>query len=374
MNLERWNGTAPLPHATKQHPGEYSTDLFGSLAVKAVEEHDPSEPLFLYLPWQAVHAPYDLPPSCADGSCPNKIRAMIGDVDRWTGKIMKALKAKGMYEQTLMVFTSDNGGTADSAKEVGGNNYPLRGGKHSQWQGGMRTTSFVSGGFLPKAQRGSVFQSAVHVVDWYPTFCHLAGVDAADDAAVPPLPVDMEHPERDIYQGQLSFPSLDGENIWGQLLGQEKSARRYLWLSAQALIKDSRYKIVTGQQLRSVTNSKPMTGWRLPNGSWIDGGALDGEGCGVAFLNRSHLRPCLFDLQSDEREMHDLSSERPDLVAEVWAELNRSNLTGFFSRSPAELRGQCNQTCASAKWESLAGAKVSGPFCGVPGCESALLV
>ena len=43
----------------------YSTDVFGQRAVEAIEAHDAEkEPMFLYLPWQAVHTPYDLPPSC----------------------------------------------------------------------------------------------------------------------------------------------------------------------------------------------------------------------------------------------------------------------------------------------------------------------
>jgi len=377
-NLQRWNGTVPLEAHTSRNPGEYSTDLFGSLAVTAVEGHDPSIPFFMYLPWQAVHSPYDLPPSCAEPTsktCPNKIRAMIADVDAWTGKLVAALKAKGMYDHTLMVFTSDNGGTADTKGDVGGNNYPLRGGKHTQWQGGMRTTSFVSGGFLPSSLRGSTHNSSFHVTDWYPTFSHLAGVDGSDDAPVPPLPVDESRPDRDIYQGKRSWPPVDGINIWAELLGRKKTYdRTYLWLSAEAMIKDGRYKIVTAQQERKLTAFPPVTGWRRPDGSWVDGGKLDGPGCGLAFLDRAHFRPCLFDLQNDEREMKDLSRKMPELVAELWRELNRTALTAYLSRSPPEMRGHCNATCAGEKWAKIASSRrsVNGPICGVPGCDASL--
>lgn len=377
-NLQRWNGSVPLVHHSKKNPGEYSTDLFGSLAVQAVEDHDPSVPFFLYLPWQAVHAPYDLPPSCAEptaDTCPNKIRAMIGDVDIWVGKLVEALKAKDMYDNTLMVFTSDNGGTADDADEVGGNNYPLRGGKHTVWQGGMQTTSFVSGGLLPSKLSGSTHNGSFHVVDWYPTFCHLAGVDWSDDAPVKPLPVDESKPDLDIYQGDKSWPSVDGINIWGELLGRHNSSRRYLWTSAETMIKDGRYKIVTAQQDPSLTAHPPFAGWRKPDGTWLDGGDIDGPGCGVAFKDRSSFKPCLFDLLNDEREMNDLSADMPELVAELWAELNRTALTAYLSRSPDSLTGYCNKTCAEQKWGTYSGVKsTGGPICGVPGCDSPTVV
>lgn len=113
-----------------------------------------------------------------------------------------------------------------------------------------------------------------------------------------------------------------------------------------------------------------MTGWRLPDGTWKDGGELDGTGCGVAFKQREHLKPCLFDLSNDEREMHDLSSNMPVIVEEMWAELNRSALTAYLSRSPDSLKGTCNKTCADAYWEAMYGGRINGPICGVPGCTS----
>merc|ERR1712176_1031199 len=114
-----------------------------------------------------------------------------------------------------------------------------------------------------------------------------------------------------------------------------------------------------------------MTGWRQTDGTWKDGGELDGSGCGVAFKQRDHLKPCLFDLSTDEREMHDLSSSMPSLVQEMWEELNRSDLTAYLSRSPDALKGPCNETCANAHWEAIYGGRIEGPICGVPGCGSA---
>merc|ERR1712086_323385 len=374
-NLERWNGTEPM-FTKKTNPDEYSTDLFGSLAVEAIKKHDTSRGLFLYLPWQAVHAPYDVPPSCRQQGgtqdCPNLIRAMIHDVDIWTGRLVAALKERHMYEDTLLVFTSDNGGTQDpfnSTKNVGGNNYPLRGGKHSNWQGGMRTQTFISGGLVPTALRGSTNNATYHIADWHPTFCKLSGsTDCTDNSAVAPLPVNVADPTKDIY-GTDAFPPLDGTDIWPQLTAETPQSRPYMWLSAEVMIKDGRYKLLTAQQNPKITNSPPMTGWRQQDNSWVDGGELDGAGCGVAFRVREHFKPCLFDLSVDEREQHDLSLQMPELVQEIWSQLNRTALTAFLSRSPNSLEGKCTPRCAVKKWNALYGTKSGqGPICDVPGC------
>jgi hypothetical protein len=143
------------------------------------------------------------------------------------------------------------------------------------------------------------------------------------------------------------------------------SSRPYLWLSAESMIKDARWKIVTAQQDPSLA-SAPVTGWRHANGDWTYGGELDSDvGCGLHFHNRTAFRPCLFDLTTDEREMNDLSRSNPELLLELWNELNRTALTAYRSRSPSNLLGHCNQTCSSMKWTSIYGAPFVGPVCGV---------
>jgi hypothetical protein len=280
-----------------------------------------------------------------------------------------------MYEDTLLVFTSDNGGTQDpynSTTVVGGSNFPLRGAKHSNWQGGMRTQTFVSGGLIPRALQGSTNNGTYHITDWYPTFCAVAGgtsQECLDDSPVQPLPVDPSNSSKDIY-GEHAWPALDGTNIWPQITSGSTPARDYVWLSAQVMIKGGRYKLLTAQQDPSVTNSAPMTGWRNADGSWVDGGPLDdAHQCGVAFRQRSHFRPCLFDLANDEREENDLSLKMPELVNEIWTELNHTALTAFLSRSPASLKGKCDEDCATNHWKSIYGRSSPGPICGVPHCS-----
>eukprot|EP00959_Pyramimonas_sp_CCMP1952_P126523 2646350-Pyramimonas_sp.AAC.1 len=73
------------------------------------------------------------------------------------------MKTKGMWDNTLVIFTSDNGGPIYEPGAA--NNYPLKGGKYSDWEGGIRTNAFVSGGFVPAARRGSVHSGVVSIAD-----------------------------------------------------------------------------------------------------------------------------------------------------------------------------------------------------------------
>lgn len=76
-----------------------------------------------------------------------------------------------MWQNTLLVYSSDNGGV--SVGNLAGNNYPLRGEKHSNWRGGMRVAAFVAGGLVPAALAGTSSNLRIHVVDWCVLFCGL---------------------------------------------------------------------------------------------------------------------------------------------------------------------------------------------------------
>ena len=76
----------------------------------------------------------------------------------------QAFERAGLWANTLVVFASDNGGPLDHTT-----NSPLRGGKHTFWDGGVRVVSFVSGPLLPAARRGTRFEGLAHSSDWYAT-------------------------------------------------------------------------------------------------------------------------------------------------------------------------------------------------------------
>ena len=113
---------------------------------------------------------------------------LLWRADVFIGELVTLLKSRGMYDNTLIVYSADNGGVGQ------GINYPLRGEKHSNWEGAMRTAAFVSGGFIPSELRGTRDPHTVHSVDWYPTFAALAGADPTDDPPVAPLPANTSDP------------------------------------------------------------------------------------------------------------------------------------------------------------------------------------
>jgi len=87
-----------------------------------------------------------------------------------------------MYNDTLILFASDNGG------DLSKNNWPLRGSKYADFEGGIRTAAFLSGGYLPQSLHGTVNSEFVHITDWYRTFAELAGSSGDDNlTGLPPV-------------------------------------------------------------------------------------------------------------------------------------------------------------------------------------------
>lgn len=96
--------------------------------------------------------------------------------DEILGNVTSALKAKGMWASTLLTFSADNGGAVYWSDKprfphgTGANNWPLLGGKLTNWEGGVRTAAFIAGGIVPEAMRGtrlSGVKSLIHMADWY---------------------------------------------------------------------------------------------------------------------------------------------------------------------------------------------------------------
>ncbi|XP_060595341.1 arylsulfatase B-like [Ruditapes philippinarum] len=154
----------------------YSTKLFSSRVIDIINESNPeTEPLYLYIAFQSVHDPFQVPKRYKkwyQGDMSKKRRTfcgMVSALDKAIGDITAALEAKGLMDNAVIVFTTDNGG-----KQSAGNNLPLRGHKGSLWEGGTRGVAFVySPTFLKRS--GYVNTEMIHAVDWFPTLLHVAG-------------------------------------------------------------------------------------------------------------------------------------------------------------------------------------------------------
>lgn len=159
-------------------PG-YLTDAFGADAARVIRENHakrPGQPLFLYLAFNAPHAPAQAPKDLVDsmpatlGSQDRRTyAAQIASMDAAVGQVRAALEETGMEKDTFIVFLSDNGG----AKNAYFDNTPLRATKGTLYEGGIRVPFFaVYPGRIPA---GSVCRLPVTALDVFATACALAG-------------------------------------------------------------------------------------------------------------------------------------------------------------------------------------------------------
>lgn len=371
--------------------GVHSTALFASKAVSwinTVITKDSASNTFNYLAFQAIHAPQQAPDElvlsgpCADLFPHEPIRRVacgqMRGVDQGVEEVVAAYKALGILNDTLIIFTGDNGGNTDT----GGLNMPLRGAKATMFEGGIRAASFVSGAGL-EAVSGTISHEFYSLVDWFPTIAFgIAGIDPTE-ALLPK------------YSYQSSPPPLDGINIWTSLSTGSPSPRTeaLLYLDpfscfvghttvpcsvpGQGAIRVGNYKLIHGhvsQYMSATTNvsgqfcgnrdgDTPQTiphlnvtvsssppfcpsGWVTYTTNGIANVTLPPEAIGVCD-NPPCLLPStstlltggtwLFDVVNDFRETTDLSLQMPDLVATLLAKLQAWNLTNIpQSHSPVD--------------------------------------
>ncbi|XP_049958269.1 arylsulfatase B-like [Schistocerca serialis cubense] len=185
--------------------GRYATDVFTEEAERLIQQHDVQRPLFLYLAHQAVHAGdaakwLDAPQHVINKflyiSDPNRriLAGVLWKLDESVGRVVAALEKRGMLENSIIVFVSDNGAPSDGMDQPNwSSNHPHRGLKGSLWEGGVRGAALVWSPLLQSAPR--VSNQLMHISDWLPTLYTAAGGNLTD------IPSD-----------------LDGMNTWDALV------------------------------------------------------------------------------------------------------------------------------------------------------------
>jgi len=237
----------------------YVTDRFGEAACRFIAEHK-GEPFFLFVSFTAPHGP--LQPRKSDAQRTAHIKearrrdyaGLVVALDDNVGKILAALKQAGLEENTLLVFTNDNGGCLKN----GANNHPLRGGKGSYWEGGFRVP--VAMRWPGKIQPGTVIDEPVISLDLLPTLIAVAGGEVEPQW------------------------KLDGVNLLPRLTGlQDRLPERTLY-----------WRRWNGGSPVTVVREK---NWRL------------------VFGKDAATQPvALYDLQADIGETTDLASRQPELL------------------------------------------------------------
>jgi len=178
-------GFPPLPLVQGEEvvgidPNQASlTDRYLAQALRFIETHATSKkPFFLYFSHMYVHVPIYAPHKYLQAAENSPYGAAIEHIDAVAGVILDTLKRLGIDEQTLVIFTSDNGSNARN----GGSNAPLRGAKGSTWEGGMREPCLMRWpGTLPA---GSVCGELATAMDLLPTLARYAGAASPDDRAI----------------------------------------------------------------------------------------------------------------------------------------------------------------------------------------------
>ena len=228
--VDLWDTEKP---ASNMNGTEYEESLFKQRLLDIVTDHNANDPLFLYYGPHLLHTPLDVPDeylekfSFIDTDTRRRYQAMLNYLDDVIGDLIDALKDKEMWDNTLFIVVGDNGGAVYSGG--GANNYPLKGGNLSDWQGGVRVNAFVTGGYLPEKMQGQKLTGKVHITDWYATFCALAEVDPTDQRAA-----------------EFDLPPIDSLNLWPFLSGNSADSPRVdIPISYGTLISGD-YKILTG--------------------------------------------------------------------------------------------------------------------------------
>ena len=179
-------------------PDEDITAFIANEGARFIEEHK-DDPFFLYLPFTAPHTPLQAPRSYydrLDHIADHKTRvyyAMIESLDDAVGRIVDKLKELGLDENTLVIFSSDNG--AAEYTRIPNTNQPFRGSKLTHYQGGVVVPLLMS--WPAQIEPGAVYHHPVSLTDIYPTVAAATGSSIPDDQ---------------ILDGKDLLPYIKGEN------------------------------------------------------------------------------------------------------------------------------------------------------------------
>jgi arylsulfatase A-like enzyme len=254
----------------------YSTQLLGAAAAKFVTDTAGKSQFFLYVPFNAVHAPHQAPKEYLEQYSQlvrprRQYAAMLTAMDDAVGKIVDAVERAGALQDTLIIFSSDNGGPRPG---VVTDNGKFRAGKGTLYEGGVRVAAFAT--WRKHIPAGGKVTEPIHIVDWHPTLMKLCGAAAGE----PQLP-------------------LDGRDIWPTLTEGKPSPHDAILL-----------------------NTTPNVG-AIRMGQWkLIARTADDDPDGGPARKRAGVSTELFDLAADPYETTNLAMKHPDEVAQLKARLD----------------------------------------------------
>jgi arylsulfatase A-like enzyme len=170
-------------YARQYAAGTHTADVFADEAIKFINNHkDDEQPLFIHMAYYLIHTPWTPVPGMVEkyeqrGERKATYASMIEKMDESIGKIMAGIDAAGLRDNTLVLFTSDNGAIADISPQK-----PHRSGKGSYFEGGIREPLVVR--WPGKVKPGSSCDVPVCGIDFFPTFLDAAGFPVPENKAL----------------------------------------------------------------------------------------------------------------------------------------------------------------------------------------------
>jgi arylsulfatase A-like enzyme len=176
--------------SSAENAGKYTPDIMSEFVCDFIEKHR-NEPFFIYYPTVLVHDPFvPTPDTVGDGArdqganeqpddakqVKKNFVAMVEYLDHIVGKVVRKLEEVGQLENTLIMFTADNG--TDTQINSAWNGRQIQGGKGSMTDMGTHVPLIVS--WKGRAEKGAVIDDLVDFTDFYPTFADAAGISLAD--------------------------------------------------------------------------------------------------------------------------------------------------------------------------------------------------
>ena len=285
------------------------TSWYSERAVKFIERNK-ERPFFLYVPHNMPHVPLFVSDKFKGKSGHGLYADVIQEIDWSVGEILRALKRNGLDENTLVVFTSDNGPWLLYGNHSG-NALPLREGKATTFDGGVRVPCVMR--WPGKIPAGAECREMAATIDLLPTIAKLAGTNAPTDRII------------------------DGKDIWPLMSGQPNAktpheAYYYYWDRGLEAVRSGKWKLHFAHEYN---HPNPRGGDARP-------GKIVKEKMGTA----------LFDLESDVSEVHDVAAKFPGVVARLQqiAERPRADLgDSLTKRTGKNLRPPGTNAAAVAK-------------------------
>ena len=250
----------------------YSTMLIARESVRFINEQSTNKPFFLYVPFNAVHAPLQVPDEYKkpyESMRPRRAlyAGMLAALDESVGKIVSAVDERGLRANTLILFSTDNGGPNPGVLTSNGQ---FRAGKGTVYEGGVRACAFANWpGQIPS---NTVVNVPLHIVDWYPTLLRLAGANLKQE-----LPV-------------------DGRDCWAAVTQGAASSHEEILINASP----------NAGAIR-------VDDWKLV----VNGHQLDSEDDNAPRADNSKERVELFNLSNDVSEKINVAAANPEKVRQL---------------------------------------------------------